>query len=266
MNRWKMRTAGSLVVGWLVVVRLEGRTRVRQPNTNNQQQFPRALFHMSKDTPIATPARALEQRIYHAMREFAPWPMAEVEGATPLLRAMNPAFCTLLNKSPEELLNRPMDDLFAEEHTTRVLLDRVLTTGEATAHVETAQNTPGPIFWAYTCWPVLADDGFHAGIMIQVTETSKLQQQSVDMNKALLISSVQQHELTDASERVNVRLRKEIQEREKAEVTANQLAAIVLFSDDAIVSKDLNGIITSWNQGADRNHYEGHSLRTKQQC
>ncbi|MCC2668806.1 MAG: domain S-box [Armatimonadetes bacterium] len=44
----------------------------------------------------------------------------------------------------------------------------------------------------------------------------------------------------------------DITERHALEVQARRLAAIVASSDDAIVSKDLNGVVQSWNQAAER--------------
>ena len=45
---------------------------------------------------------------------------------------------------------------------------------------------------------------------------------------------------------------RDITARRKAEHTQRLLAGIVEFSDDAIISKDVNGIVTSWNKGAEQ--------------
>ncbi|MGD0404970.1 MAG: PAS domain S-box protein, partial [Candidatus Acidiferrales bacterium] len=44
----------------------------------------------------------------------------------------------------------------------------------------------------------------------------------------------------------------DITERKKSELVSLRLAAIVEFSDDAIIGKDLNSIIGSWNRGAEK--------------
>jgi diguanylate cyclase (GGDEF)-like protein/PAS domain S-box-containing protein len=45
---------------------------------------------------------------------------------------------------------------------------------------------------------------------------------------------------------------RDVTERKKAEETAQRLAAIVEFSQDAIIGKNLDGVITAWNRGAEK--------------
>jgi signal transduction histidine kinase len=156
-----------------------------------------------------------------SITEHAPLPIATVEGASHMVRYVNPAFCRLIDKRAEQLVGKPFREMLPEKDECVTLLDRVFRTGKPESHTEQEHSKPHPVFWSYTMWPVLAGER-PVGVMIQVTETAQFHEKTLAMNEALMLGSVRQHELTEAADTSNVQLQKEITERKQAEEALRQ--------------------------------------------
>jgi PAS domain S-box-containing protein len=87
------------------------------------------------------------------------------------------------------------------------------------------------------------------GERIEHYETVRVTKAGKKLNVSLTISPVRDSKghIIGAS-----KIARDITERKEAEQSRSLLAAIVDSSDDAIVSKNLDGIITSWNKSAER--------------
>ena len=164
--------------------------------------------------------------------ELSPQPMVAVEGTTHIVRHVNEAFARLVGKKRTELIGHPFAEAVPERANNGcvALLDRVYRTGTPENLVEQQHVQSPPAYWTYVVWAILGLDDQPAGVIIQVTdvtETAIFRRQVTEMNQALVLSSVRQHELTETAEKLNASLNaSEAESRRLFETSQEQAAAL----------------------------------------
>jgi two-component sensor histidine kinase len=152
----------------------------------------------------------------------APLPIATVLGATHILSYANPAFCRLVNKTEQDLVGQPLHAILGERAECLALLNRVYRSGKSEIYMEQEWADSRPVLWSYTMWPVIADESAIC-VMIQVTETTPLYEETLAMNEALVIGSLRQHELTAAATLSNTQLQIEAGGHKQRELDTRML-------------------------------------------
>lgn len=159
--------------------------------------------------PVPTHSSDLAPDVLELCSVFAavcPVPTAAVTGIEHEIRYVNAAFCVLTERSRDELVGRPFREIVPENKECLALMSRVSRTGRAEAVPGEESSTAASLMWSYNMWPAVAEDGGIAGVLIQVTETRHAHERIAAVNQALLISSLQQHELTEQARALNIRL------------------------------------------------------------
>lgn len=143
-----------------------------------------------------------------------------------LMALYNDAYVPTIGDKHPRALGQPARENWTEMWSDlEPLLNQVLTTGETVSAKDRPfcierHGYPETVYFDISYSPVHDEFGAVDGVLCIVEETT---QRMVD-----------------------------ISDRERAELVRGRLAAIVESSDDAIISKNLDGVISSWNTGAER--------------
>jgi two-component sensor histidine kinase len=165
---------------------------------------------------MAAPPAAMLSDLSSRCFDHSPLPMVTVEGATHIVRYVNPAFCRLTDKTRDELLGTPFCAMLPETDECLALLERIYRTGQPETYTKLSSSDRDPVLSCYAMWPVMANQRA-VGIVIQAIETAPLHERTLAMNEALMLGSLRLHEVTADVASLNVQLQAEISEREQRE-------------------------------------------------
>jgi PAS domain S-box-containing protein len=195
----------------------QAKTRTEQAKTRTEQAEMRTEQAETRSEQAETRSeRAIQDSgvSYRRLFEAAKDGIFILDINTGRINEVNPFLVELLGFSRDEMLGRTVGELspFKDIEDNEAMLERLQTTG----------------FVRYENLPLQARDGRR----MEVEFVSNVYE---DGGKKVI--------------QCNIR---DITERKRTEMISLQLAAIVASSDDAIIGKDLRGVVTSWNAGAER--------------
>jgi PAS domain S-box-containing protein len=184
----------------------------RSRNVAELQQRAHALEQLDAERRRAENSLAERDALLRALVTASPAAMVVID-ATTRVRLWNPAAERLFGWAADEVLGHPIPIVPPDEQDECAGVRRQLAAGECLIGVEACR---------------MRRDGSTVPVAISAAP------------------------LGDGSDQGIVLIFDDLTDRKPAEEARARLAAIVESSDDAIVGKDLRGIVTSWNTGAQR--------------
>jgi PAS domain S-box-containing protein len=189
--------------------------------------------------------------------EYSPLPMLAVEGETRIVRYVNPAFSQLVGKEGWDLVGVPLAEAVPEgsRNGCLALVDRVFHTGTPENVAEQVHRSDRPAYWSYIMWPILGMEGHPVGVMIQVTDDTEIavfRKLVAEMNGALIVSSVREHEYRESTDQLNGRLKVALAHKDHFMAVLSHelrtplapiLAAVAMLRQDQRLDADVQGLL-----------------------